>query len=97
MLLCGSNSIPRKVKHCERTQSALLVSKRFKRYGRILTISTLVWICRNNTGLSGGVSGRLYSVIFEIREDSDGEYCHLITLWKATKEERKLYEENFQS
>lgn len=45
----------------------------------------------------GWVSGRLYSVIFEIREDNDGEYHHLITLWKATKEERKLYEENFQS
>lgn len=45
----------------------------------------------------GWVSGRLYSVIFEIREDTDGEYHHLITLWKATKEERKLYEENFQS
>jgi len=45
----------------------------------------------------GWVGGRLYSVIFEIREDADGEYYHLITLWKATKEERKLYEENFQS
>jgi len=48
-------------------------------------------------GESGRVGGRLYSVIFEIREDTDGEYHHLITLWKATKEERKLYEENFQS
>ena len=45
----------------------------------------------------GWASGRLYSVIFEIREDADGEYYHLITLWKATKEERKLYEENFQT
>ena len=45
----------------------------------------------------GCVSGRLYSVIFEIREDADGEYHHLITLWKATKEERKHYEENFKS
>ena len=45
----------------------------------------------------GWVSGRLYSVIFEIPEDTDGEYHHLITLWKATKEEQKLYEEHFQS
>ena len=45
----------------------------------------------------GWVNGRLYSVIFEIREDTGGEYHHLVTLWKATKEERKLYEENFQS
>lgn len=42
----------------------------------------------------GWVSGRLYSVIFETREDSEGEYHHLITLWKATKEEEKLYEDN---
>ena len=42
----------------------------------------------------GWVSGRLYFVIFEIAEDSEGEYYHLITLWKATKEEERLYEEN---
>ena len=42
----------------------------------------------------GWVNGQLYSVIFEVAEDADGEYHHLITLWKATKEERKLYEEN---
>ena len=38
--------------------------------------------------------GKLYSVIFEIREDSKGEYIHLVTLWKSTLQERKLYEEN---
>ena len=42
----------------------------------------------------GWVGNQLYSVIFEIREDEDGEYLHLITLWKATKEEIRLYEEN---
>jgi len=42
----------------------------------------------------GWVKGDLYSVIFEVGEDAEGEYDHLITLWKATKEERKLYEEN---
>jgi len=40
----------------------------------------------------GWVAGRLYSVIFEVREDSDGEYYHLVTLWKSTKEEQALYE-----
>ena len=40
----------------------------------------------------GWVGGRLFSVIVEIREDKGGEYCHLVTLWKATKEEQKLYE-----
>lgn len=42
----------------------------------------------------GWVSGRLYSVILEIREDKGGEYYHLVTLWKATIEEQMLYEEN---
>ena len=42
----------------------------------------------------GWIRGKLYSVIFEIREDEDGEYYHLVTLWKSTKEEHKLYEEN---
>ena len=42
----------------------------------------------------GWVAGRLYSLIYEIREDDEGEYCHLVTLWKSTKEEQKLYEES---
>ena len=40
----------------------------------------------------GWVKGRLYSVIYEIREDGEGEYYHLVTLWKSTKQEEKLYE-----
>jgi uncharacterized DUF497 family protein len=42
----------------------------------------------------GWVKGKLYSVIFEIREDEEGEYYHLITLWKSTSQEEKLYEKN---
>jgi uncharacterized DUF497 family protein len=42
----------------------------------------------------GWVRGNLYSVIFEIREDQDDETIHLVTLWKSTKEEQKLYEKN---
>ncbi|HEY6348256.1 MAG TPA: BrnT family toxin [Candidatus Angelobacter sp.] len=42
----------------------------------------------------GWVGGRLYSLIFEVREDRQGQYYHLVTLWKAIKEERELYEEN---
>ena len=41
----------------------------------------------------GWVGERLYTVIFEVREDEDGEYYHLVTLWKATQEEQQLYEE----
>ncbi|MGE0826153.1 MAG: hypothetical protein AB7P18_29010 [Candidatus Binatia bacterium] len=42
----------------------------------------------------GWVGGQLYAVVFEVREDTEGEYYHLVTLWKATKEERTLYEQN---
>jgi uncharacterized DUF497 family protein len=42
----------------------------------------------------GWVRGRLYTVIYESRKDTEGEYYHLVTLWKATTEEQELYEEN---
>jgi uncharacterized DUF497 family protein len=42
----------------------------------------------------GWVRTTLYSLIFEIREDEEGEYYHLVTLWQATREEQKLYEEH---
>jgi uncharacterized protein len=42
----------------------------------------------------GWVGDRLYSVIFEVREDKEGEILHLVTLWRSTKEEIRLYEEN---
>jgi uncharacterized DUF497 family protein len=42
----------------------------------------------------GRVGERLYSLIFEIREDEEGEVYHLVTLWKATNEEEELYAEN---
>jgi uncharacterized DUF497 family protein len=42
----------------------------------------------------GWVGQQLYTLIFEIREDADGEFYHLVTLWKSTREERALYEEH---
>jgi len=42
----------------------------------------------------GWVGDSLYSVIFEVREDEQGEYYHLVTLWKATRQEQQLYEEH---
>lgn len=42
----------------------------------------------------GWVGTRLFSVIFEIREDTEGEVVHLVTLWRSTKEEIRTYEEN---
>src|SRR5277367_2288678 len=37
----------------------------------------------------GWAGDRLYSVIFEVREDGDGEYFHLVTLWKSTRQEQE--------
>ena len=42
----------------------------------------------------GWVKDRLYSVIFEVREDEEGEVLRLVTLWRSTKEEIRLYEEH---
>jgi uncharacterized DUF497 family protein len=42
----------------------------------------------------GWCGGRLCSVIFEIRRDTEGEYHHLVTAWKATEEEEQSYAEN---
>ena len=42
----------------------------------------------------GWVQGRLFSVIYEVREDDEGEYYHLVTLWKSTVQEERLYEES---
>jgi hypothetical protein len=40
------------------------------------------------------VGERLYTVIFEAREDDEGEYYHLVTLWRATQQEQQLYAEH---
>ena len=42
----------------------------------------------------GWVSAQLYSLIFEMREDKAGEYYHFITLWRSTRQEQELYEQN---
>lgn len=42
----------------------------------------------------GWVNANLYTVVFEERSDDDGDYYHLVTLWKSTSRERKKYEEN---
>ena len=40
----------------------------------------------------GWVQGKLYSLVFEMREDDEGSYHHFVTFWPATKYERTLYE-----
>jgi uncharacterized DUF497 family protein len=42
----------------------------------------------------GWCRGRLCSVIYEIKRDSDGEYYRLVTAWKSTKEEEQSYADN---
>jgi uncharacterized DUF497 family protein len=42
----------------------------------------------------GWVGQQLYSLIFEVRDDADGEFLHLVTLWRATRKEKELYEEH---
>jgi uncharacterized DUF497 family protein len=42
----------------------------------------------------GWCRGLLYSVIFEVRHDAAGALYHLVTAWKATKEEEQSYVEN---
>lgn len=41
----------------------------------------------------GWSGGRVCSVIFEIRKDAEGEFYHLITAWKATRQEEEAYAE----
>ena len=43
---------------------------------------------------TGFSRGRLYSVIFEIRHDDDGEFYHLVTAWAATSQEERDYADN---
>ena len=42
----------------------------------------------------GWVGQQLYSLVFEIRDDENGEFYHLVTLWKSTRNEEELYAEN---
>ena len=42
----------------------------------------------------GWCRGLLCSVIFEVRHEALGEFYHLVTAWKATKQEAQSYGEN---
>lgn len=41
---------------------------------------------------TGWVNAKLYSVVYEERSDEEGSFYWLVTLWKATEEEKKEYE-----
>lgn len=57
------------------------------RYTGIYDLENLVKACVISSGII------VFILVLEIREDDDGEYYHLVTLWKSTKQEEKLYEE----
>jgi uncharacterized protein len=42
----------------------------------------------------GWVQGQLYTLVYEERVDEEGDYYHLVTLWKSTRAERQKYEES---
>jgi uncharacterized DUF497 family protein len=65
---------------------------RSRRFGHTLITWTVVVDDPKQFRAIGWVQGKLYSVIYEVREDDKGEYYHLVTLWKATKQEEQLYE-----
>jgi hypothetical protein len=78
---------------CGPTPGVASDSNKRRRSFRVPTISTSAPICEQYRAI-GWVGQRLYSVIFEIREDAEGEFYHLVTLWRSTREEQQLYEEH---
>ncbi len=86
--------MPGRASRCGPMRSEGLDLKKSRKYFRIRTIWIRGSMHPSNIAPSGGVGARMYSLIFEVREDSKGEYFHLVTLWKSTRKERTLYEEN---
>jgi uncharacterized DUF497 family protein len=41
----------------------------------------------------GYLGNTLFSIIYEVRYDRDGEYIWLVTYWKSTGREREIYEQ----
>jgi hypothetical protein len=78
---------------CGRTRGAASVSKR-----RTRSFSHPYYLDQRSDlpeqyRAIGWVGDRLFTVIFEVREDAEGEYYHLVTLWRSTAQEQELYEE----
>lgn len=72
-------------------RSAVSDFRKCRKSSFILTIWISDWTSQQHRAI-GWVGVRLYTVIFEAREDAEGEFYHLVTLWKATREEQMLYE-----
>ena len=55
---------------------------------------TTARIVPSSTERSAGWKNGCTLLFFEVRKDEEGEYYHLVTLWKATRQEQELYEEH---
>ena len=66
---------------------------RRRRYSTRRTCWTKRTTIRNSSAQSDGAVGAYVRLFFEIRHDSEGEYYHLVTAWRATKEEEQAYVE----
>jgi hypothetical protein len=89
---CGSTSISARVSDCGGTRSAGLGSKKRRTSSPARITRITVPTCRNSVERSAGLMSGSALSSFEVRQD-EGAY-HLVTLWRATREERTLYEEH---
>jgi hypothetical protein len=80
----------------EQTRKGASDSNRRRRFSRTVLPGPALGAARTVPGDRGWVGGDLHTGIFEVREDEEKgeEYYHLVTLWKATKQEQKLYAEH---
>jgi len=79
---------------CGRIRGAASVSKKRRRSFRIPNYLDQRSDLPDQYRAIGWVGDRLFTVIFEVREDAEGEYYHLVTLWRSTPQEQELYEEH---
>jgi uncharacterized DUF497 family protein len=84
----------RKSKRLREIPSAGSVLRRRRRSSCIPTTLTSATDLPEQYRAIGWVGERLYALIFEVREDQEGDYYHLVTLWRATRQEQQLYEEH---
>ena len=83
--VCDFALTPGRAKRYGPIRGAELALRRHKRTSR----TNITWTREADLGEQfraiGWFGTRLYTVIFEIREDEEGEYYHLVTLWKSTR------------
>src|SRR5205823_1578128 len=90
---CAPSSISGRASACDQIASEASVSRKHKRsLKHPYYLDQRIDLPEQYRAI-GWVGHRLFSFVFELRHDDAGEYYHLVTLWRATKEEENLYEE----